>query len=105
MKPWQAAGIEADPASHRALCVKGVHLLPYSPESCGWVFEEVRQWIEGRNYGSIEAKLAAVESFLRGLAEDKARMRRLTGVSSYSSGSGGFRVLSLLETQELGHAV
>jgi len=23
------------PASHRALCVKGVHLPPYSPESCG----------------------------------------------------------------------
>jgi hypothetical protein len=97
VKPWQAAGIEAvvwdNPASHRALCVKGVHLLPYSPESCGWVFEEVRRWIEGRIYGSIEAKLAAVESFLRGLAEDKARVRRLTGVSSYSSGSGGFRVL------------
>jgi len=97
VKPWQAAGIEAvvwdNSASHRALCVKGVHLLPYSLESCGWVFEEVRRWIEGRVYGSIGAKLAAVESFLRGLAEDKARVRRLTGVSSYSSGSGGVRVL------------
>jgi len=105
VKPWQAAGIEAvvwdNPASHRALCVKGVHLLPYSPESCGWVFEEVRRWIEGRVYGSIEAKLAAVESFLRGLAEDKARVRRLTGVSSYSSGSGGFRVLIYLRLKSL----
>jgi hypothetical protein len=36
--------------------------------------EEVRRWIEGRIYGSIEAKLAAVESFLRSLA-DKARVR------------------------------
>jgi len=105
VKPWQAAGIEAvvwdNPASHRALCVKGVHLLPYSPESCGWVLEEVRRWIEGRSYGSIEAKLAAVESFLRGLAEDKARVRRLTGVSSYSSGSGGFRVLIYLRLKSL----
>ena len=101
VKPWQAAGIEADPASHRALCVKGVHLLPYSPESCGWVFEEVRRWIEGRSYGSIEAKVAAVESFLRGLAEDKARVRRLTGVSSYSSGSGGVRVLIYLRLKSL----
>jgi len=28
-------GCGAMPASHRALCVKGVHLPPYSPESCG----------------------------------------------------------------------
>ena len=56
------------PASHRALCVKGVHLPPYSPESCGWVFEEARRWIEGRIYGSIEAKVAAVRGFFEGLS-------------------------------------
>ena len=35
------------------------------------VFEAVRQWAEGRRYGRIEAKQAAVEAVLRGLEAEK----------------------------------
>jgi hypothetical protein len=43
------------------------------------VFEEVRRWVEGRVYASLEAKVAAVESFLSALAADAPRVCRLVG--------------------------
>ena len=44
----------------------GISLL-YSSElhPAERMLEEVRRWVEGRISGSIEAKFAAVESFLR----------------------------------------
>ena len=60
--------------------VKGVHLPPYSPElnPAERVFEEVRRWVEGRRYESIEAKKAAVEAVPRRL-EAEAKNSSLVG--------------------------
>jgi len=78
-----------DPAAFHKGKAVGEGRPPYSPESYGAVLEEVRQWIEGKIYGSIDAKLAAVESFLRSLAADKARVRRLTGYPHIRAALGG----------------
>ena len=43
------------------------------------VFEEVRRWVEGRVYGSIEEKMEAVNSYLCKLESDPQRARSLTG--------------------------
>ena len=53
----------------------------YSPElnPAERVFEEVRRWVEGRVYGSIEEKVEAVNSYLRRLASDPKRVRSLAG--------------------------
>jgi hypothetical protein len=51
---------------------------PYSPESCGAVFEEVRRWVEGRRYESIEDKQTAMEGVLRRL-EAEERVLSLVG--------------------------
>jgi len=83
VKPWQAAGIEAvvwdNPASHRALCVKGVHLLPYSPESCGWVFEEVRRWIEGRSLWEHRGEVGGCGEFFEGLSGGQGACEAIDG--------------------------
>ncbi|MFS8902214.1 hypothetical protein NW845_12745, partial [Synechococcus sp. H60.2] len=42
------------------------------------VFEEVRRYVEGRMYGSVEAKEAAVEEVLRWL-EAEGRLSTLVG--------------------------
>jgi hypothetical protein len=42
------------------------------------VFEAVRRWVEGRRYGRIEAKKAAVEEVLRWL-EAEAKVSSLVG--------------------------
>ena len=53
----------------------------YSPElnPAERVFEEVRRWVEGRVYVSIEEKMEAVEAYLRRLESDPDRVRSLTG--------------------------
>jgi len=54
--------------------LRRVYQPPYSPElnPAERVFEEVRRWVEGRRYESIEAKKAAVEEVPRRLkAEGK----------------------------------
>ena len=43
------------------------------------VFEEVRRWVEGRVYGSIEEKVAAVNACLSGLESDPERVKSLVG--------------------------
>jgi len=64
----------------KAVGVKGVHLLPYSPElnPAEQVFAEVRRWVEGRRYGRTEAKKAAVEAVPRRL-EAEAKVSSLVG--------------------------
>lgn len=53
----------------------------YSPElnPVERVFEEVRRWVEGRPYGSIEEKMEAVKAYLQDLESDPDRVRSLAG--------------------------
>ena len=53
----------------------------YSPElnPAERVFEDVRRWVEGRIYGSIEEKIDAVNAYLRRLESDPGRVRSLAG--------------------------
>ena len=69
---------------HRSEVVRSVGLPtivqpPYSPElnPAERVFEEVRRWVEGRIYGSIEEKVKAVDAYLSELASDPERVRSL----------------------------
>lgn len=70
---------------HRAELVEGIGLPtivqpPYSPElnPAERLFQEVRRWVEGRVYGSVDEKMAAVDSYLRELESDPDRVRSLT---------------------------
>jgi hypothetical protein len=58
-------------------------LPPASPElnPAERVFEELRRAVEGRVYGTIENKMAAVERELVKLAADPERVRSLAGWS------------------------
>lgn len=70
--------------SHRDRRMRGlglplIGLPPYSPElnPAERVFEEVRRWIEGKVYRSIEDKVEAVEAFLTEFESDPNRIRSL----------------------------
>ena len=72
--------------SHRDGLVRGlglplIGLPPYSPElnPAERVFEEVRRWIEGIVYRSIDDKVKAVEAFLTEFESDPNRVRGLAG--------------------------
>ena len=76
---WQQQGIGAlvwdNAPAHTSKQVRSAgvalsFLPPFSPElnPAERVFAEVRRWVEGRVYASLEAKVAAVESFLSALA-------------------------------------
>ena len=72
--------------SHRSELVRGVglpliSLPPYSPElnPAERVFEEVRRWVEGRVYPSLEDKVAAVDVFLTEFESNPERVRTLAG--------------------------
>ena len=72
--------------SHRDQRVSGlgmslIRLPAYSPElnPAERVFQEVRRWIEGKVYQSIEEKVMAVDAFLTGLEVESGRVRSLTG--------------------------
>ena len=76
---WDGAGSHRD----RRVAGLGVGLIglpPYSPElnPAERVFEEVRRWIEGKVYKSIEEKVMAVEAFLTELETEPDRVRSLT---------------------------
>jgi transposase len=60
--------------------LRRIYQPPYSPElnPAERVFEEVRRWVEGRRYESIEAKKAAVEAVLRRL-EAEGKVSSLVG--------------------------
>ena len=71
---------------HRSELVGGVGpplitLPPYSPElnPAERVFEEVRRWVEGKVYASLEDKVAAVTAFLVELEAHPERVRTLAG--------------------------
>lgn len=75
---WDGAG--AHRGKHlRDLPTHRVFLPPYSPElnPAERVFEEIRRRVEGRVYPDLAAKQAVVEAYLRELAADAARVRRL----------------------------
>jgi len=54
---------------------------PYSPElnPAERVFEEIRRWVEGKVYASLEEKVSAVDEFLSALEADPQRLRSLVG--------------------------
>ena len=71
---------------HRGEKVRSVGLPtivqpPYSPElnPAERVFGEVRRWVEGRIYRTIEDKMEAVNAYLRDLESDPSRVRSLAG--------------------------
>ena len=71
--------------SHRDRRMRGlglplIELPPYSPElnPAERVFEEVRRWVEGMVYRSIEDNVEAVDAFLTNLEADPGRVRALT---------------------------
>lgn len=71
---------------HHGKAYEGVHVQrieqpPYSPElnPAERVFEHLRAQIEGKTYGSLEAKKAAVEAELKRLAADPEKVKRLAG--------------------------
>ena len=87
MKADMMAAVVWDGApSHRDKFVRGlglplIGLPPYSPElnPAERVFEEVRRWIEGKVYPSLEDKIAAVAAYLTHLESDPDRVRALCG--------------------------
>lgn len=85
LSEWRALGVAVvvwdNAGSHRAREVREVgvalvYLPAYSPElnPVERVFCEVRRCVEGVVYGSLEAKLAAVEGALGGLREGMVRL-------------------------------
>ena len=71
---------------HRSRLVEAVGLPTvvqpaYSPElnPAERMFEEIRRWMEGRVYGSIEETVEAVNAYLRRLESDPCRVRSLAG--------------------------
>jgi len=90
MKQLRERGVEGivwDRApGHRAKLVgeagiRRIFLPPYSPElnPIERVIEELRKEVEGRVYGTLEAKQQAVEGQLAKWKEDPDRIRRLIG--------------------------
>ncbi len=72
--------------AHRAKVVRDTALVvgflpPFSPElnPVERLFEEVRRHVEGRLYETLQDKVEAVERFLKTLAADTERLRRLIG--------------------------
>jgi hypothetical protein len=77
---WDGAPSHAD-ADVRGVGLSLVALPPYSPElnPAERPFEEVRRRVEGQVYATLDAKAAAVQSFLEELDADPARVRHLCG--------------------------
>jgi len=77
---WDGAPSHRDQRVH-GLGLPLIGLPPYSPElnPAERIFEEVRRWIEGKVYPSIEDKVEAVEAFLTELESDPDRVRTLCG--------------------------
>ena len=78
---WDGAPSHRDHRVH-GLGLPLIALPPYSPElnPAERVFEEVRRWIEGKVYPSLEAKVAAVVAYLTHLESNPNRVRALTGL-------------------------
>jgi hypothetical protein len=67
----------------RGLGRRLVPLPPYAPglHPAGRVFEQVRRAVEGRVWGTIEAKVEVVEAVLQRLARSPERVQHLAGWS------------------------
>ena len=78
---WDGARSHRSELVRNVSGVKTVVQPAYSPElnPAERVFEEVRRWVEGRVYGSIEEKMEAVNAYLSRLESDPERVRSLTG--------------------------
>lgn len=78
---WDGARSHRSELVRNVSGVKTVVQPAYSPElnPAERVFEEVRRWVEGRVYGSIEEKMEAVNAYLSRLESDPQRVRSLTG--------------------------
>ena len=84
---WDVAAIIWDGAgAHRGKQlgerpIERIFLPPYSPERnpAERILEEMRRRVEGRVYGSLDAKQAAVDAYLTDLAATPERVRRLCG--------------------------
>jgi len=68
-------------AVYEGVSVKRIEQPPYSPQlnPAERIFEYLRDRIEGRVYGSLAAKQAAVEAELQQLAADPERVKSLAG--------------------------
>ena len=68
-------------AAYEGVPVKRIEQPPYSPQlqPAERIFEYLRGRIEGRVYGSLAAKQAAVEAELQQLAADSDRVKDLAG--------------------------
>ena len=77
---WDGARSHRSELVRNVLGVKTVVQPAYSPElnPAERVFEEVRRWVEGRVYESIDEKVEAVNSYLSKLESDPERVRSLT---------------------------
>ena len=71
---WDGAGSHRSELVRSIAGVKTITLPAYSPElnPAERVFEEVRRWVEGRVYGSIDEKVEAVNACLSRLESDQA---------------------------------
>jgi len=85
---WKEEGIAAlvwdNAPSHRAKVVTQVglpiaYLPPFSPElnPAERIFEEVRRWVEGKLYATLDDKVKAVEHYLQELAQEPERVKKL----------------------------
>lgn len=77
---WDGAGAHRGKQLGELATVR-IYLPPYSPElnPVERVLEEIRRQVEGKVYDTLDAKQAAVESYLQELAADPARVQRLCG--------------------------
>ena len=76
---WDGARSHRSELVGSVVGVKTIVQPAYSPElnPAERVFEEVRRWVEGRVYGSVEEKVAAVNECLSGLESDPERVKSL----------------------------
>ncbi len=67
--------------AYKDVSVKRIEQPPYSPElnPAERIFEYLRAKVEGKLYGTISAKKAAIEAELKGLAADPTKIQRLAG--------------------------
>ncbi len=90
LEGWEKEGVKVvvwDRAPwHHGKAYEGVRVQrieqpAYSPElnPAERVFEHLRAQVEGKTYGSLEAKKAAVEAALKKLAADLEKVKRLVG--------------------------
>ena len=76
---WDGARSDRSELVGSVAGVKTVVQPSYSPElnPAERVFEEARRWVEGRVYGSVEEKMAAVDECLSRLESDPERVKSL----------------------------